>query len=360
MKLQAGDIETGNTEIVVNTRSLHGAFTGVQRYTSELLARLGEQVEVVSPRRPLHGVMGHAWEQMVLPLKLNGRLLWSPGNTGPLAVCNQLVTVHDTSALDHPEWFDSRFAAWYRFLLPRLVRRVRRVIADSEFTKSRLVATSGLNPDKVVVVPVGVDPRFRPEEADRLNEVVAALGLPSPRYVLSLGSLEPRKNLGHLLKAWEMAHKRMPDDVWLVVAGAKGKPMIFKDVELNDLPRRVILTGFVADELLPRLYAGALAFVYPSLYEGFGLPPLEAMACGTPVLTSNVASLPEVVGEAGIMVDPYDTEAIAEGLTRLVEDSALRDEMRRRGLERARLFSWERTAEETWKALMEAAVLRGK
>ncbi len=342
-------------QIAVNTRILTTGLTGVQRYLLELMAAMPE-LSILAPLKPQHGLRGHAWEQLLLPVQLKGRLLWSPSNTGPLAVRRQVVTIHDVVPLEHPEWLNPRFAAWYRFLTPRLARRVVRVITDSEFTKSRLIETTDIDGDKVVVIPIGVSKRFVPSGARAIEGAVAAMKLPTKHYVLSVGSLEPRKNLGRLLKAWESTSAHLPDDVWLVVGGAKGKRLVFGDVpQLTALPPRVFLTGHIPDEHLPALYGGALAFAYPSLYEGFGLPPLEAMAAGTPVLTSEVASIPEVVGEAAVLVDPYDIDSIASGLQCLVEDSPLRRTLRTKGLERAERFTWERTAEQTWRVLQEAA-----
>lgn len=342
--------------ISVNTRILSYPTTGVQRYLLELLQRMPtEGVRQVAPKVPLSGARAHLWEQMILPRRVGGDLLWSPCNTGPLAVSNQVATLHDVVPIDHPEWLNARFAAWYRFLTPKLARRVKRIITDSEYSRSRIVEVTGVPEDKVVAIPLGVDARFGPYDGKDIRIAVQKLELPSNYYVLSLGSMEPRKNLGRLLCAWESIYRRLPEDVWLVVSGAKGKSMVFQDVpELKMLPPRVFLTGHVSDELLPSLYAGAIAFAYPSVYEGFGLPPLEAMASGVPVLTGNRASLPEVVGDAGIMVDPYDVDAIADGLSRLIEDGSLRSQLRAKGLEQARMFSWDKTAERTW-AILEAA-----
>lgn len=315
-------------------------------------------VDVVqlAPKHLLSGARAHLWEQTALPLRTRGQLLWSPSNTGPLAVSRQVVTIHDVVPIDHPEWLNARFAAWYRFLTPKLARRVARVITDSEFTKSRLLETTGVADDKVIVVPLGVDARFVPQDREQVESAIQKLGLPTNRYVLSLGSLEPRKNLGRLLRAWEVIYRSLPEDVWLVVSGAKGKSLVFQDVpELKTLPPRVFLTGHVPDELLPSLYSGAMAFAYPSIYEGFGLPPLEAMASGAPTLVGNRASLPEVVGDAAVQVDPFDIEAIADGLQRLIEDSSLRAVLREKGLERAGQFNWDKTAEQTWRVLAEAA-----
>jgi glycosyltransferase involved in cell wall biosynthesis len=350
-------ISNQNEHVCINTRILYYPITGVQRYLLELLQRMpAEGMQRIAPQHPLSGARAHIWEQTVLPLRTRGHLLWSPSNTGPLAVRRQVVTIHDVVPLDHPEWLNSRFAAWYRFLTPKLARRVARVITVSEFTKSRLLETTGIADEKVVVVPLGVDARFGPQSSVDVESAIQQLGLPTSRYVLSLGSLEPRKNLGRLLRAWEVIYRRLPEDVWLVVSGAKGKSLVFQDVpELKALPPRVFLTGHVPDELLPALYAGAMAFAYLSVYEGFGLPPLEAMASGTPTLVGNRASLPEVVGDAAVQVDPFDIEAIADGLHRLIEDSSLRAVLREKGLERSGQFNWDKTAEQTWRVLTEAA-----
>ena len=341
--------------IYLNGRILGTHLAGAQRYTLELLSHLNNRIQEIKPNRPLSGIRGHAWEQFILPLKVSDGLLWSPSNTGPLAVERQVVTIHDVVSMDHPEWLNPRFAQWYSFLTPRLLRKVRSVLAISEFTRQRIIAHCPEVEQKIQVVHNGVSVRFRPVEADLITQSRERLAIPSPHYLLALGSLEPRKNLSRLLQAWAAIQEQIPSDVWLVIAGAQGRRLVFGDVSFDYLPPRVHLTGHVPDEFLPALYSGAIAAPYLSLYEGFGLPPLEAMACGTPPLTGNLASLPEVVGDAGVMVDPYDVDAIADGLLRLVEDSTLRAELSRKGLERVKQFSWEKTAGLTWQILKEAA-----
>jgi glycosyltransferase involved in cell wall biosynthesis len=329
--------------------------TGMQRYTTELLTRWNGQADRIAPNGLLLGLAGHAWEQLALPVKLRGRLLFSPSNTGPVKAKNQVVTIHDMSVFDSPEAFSPSFAAWYRFLLPRLAQRSRRVITVSEFTKQRILVHTKVSPDKVKVIHSGVDSRFCPKAIARLEEAAARLRLPSRHLILAVGSLEPRKNLVRLFQAWSRIQDRIPEDVWLVVAGASGNSRIFSGGQLDALPPRVLLAGHVEEHLLPSLCAGAIAMVYPSLYEGFGLPPLEAMASGTPVLAGNRSSLPEIVGDAGLLVDPFDVEAIAEGICRLIEDSSLREDLRRKGLLRAKQFSWDVTARRTWDVLQTAA-----
>lgn len=343
--------------ICVNSRILSGHLTGVQRYLSEILDNVSQPLQTVQPAQPHSGISGHLWEQFVLPRNIGQSLLWSPSNTGPLMVKRQVVTIHDVTPLDHPKWLNPRFAAWYRFLLPRLVRRVRHVIAVSEFTKRRLLATTSVSSDRVTVVPNGVDARFRPHPPGDLDAANAILDLPSRKYVLTVGSLEPRKNLRRLLAAWRLAQDQISPDLWLVVAGAKGKSIVFgSETGTEVLPPRVHLTGHVQDNLLPALYAGATAFAYVSEYEGFGLPPLEAMASGIPVLVSDTTAFPEVVGDAGYYVDPCNVEDIARGLCRLLADCDGWEARRSIGLQRAGHFSWKRAAESTYRVLSAAAV----
>jgi glycosyltransferase involved in cell wall biosynthesis len=258
-----------------------------------------------------------------------------------------VCTIHDIIPVEHPEWFSPAFARWYSWLLPKLAARVEHIVAVSQFTKERVVERLRVRPEKVTVVHNGVDARFvRPHES-AIEHARAALGIPFQRYVLIVGSIEPRKNVAGVLKAWPAISRREPD-LGLVIAGPRGPGLVFADAELPDAARNVHYTGYVPHELLPALYSGAMALVYPSLCEGFGLPPLEAMACGTPVVASMNSSLPEVVGDAAIGIDPTDPALIADAVVRLAQSDSLQSDLRRRGLQRAALFSWERCASSTW------------
>src|ERR1700733_1860169 len=293
------------SELCVNLRTLGYRITGVQRYLLSLLPHMPAQLNSVKPSRALQGIKGHVWEQFYLPTQLRRRLLWSPGNTGPIAVSRQVLTVHDAASLDHPEWFERKFALWYGALLPRLVHKVRAIITVSHFSKERIVQLTGVDPTRVHVISNGVETRFQPADPEVVQKTKTKFGLSAP-YILSVGSLEPRKNLQMLLKAWKSGSF---DGATLAVVGASGH--LFPKLKFDSPPAGVRLLGSIEDEELPLLYSGAAGFVYPSLYEGFGLPPLEAMACGCPVACSVAASLPEVCGDAARYFDPDDPEQIA-------------------------------------------------
>lgn len=337
--------------VAVNARFLHRPITGVERYARAVTARLGATVRLVVPPRPVHGLTGHLWEQMVLPRRVNGEALWSPANSGPLAVHRQVVTVHDLAPMDHPESFSPSFALWYRLLVPRLVRRARRVMTVSAFSRARLAALTGVPETAVVVAPGAAEEQFRPPSPRATAAVRDRYGLRG-RYLFTLGSLEPRKNLSRLLEAWRRS--QLADRRWtLVVAGRTWRSL--RPVALRRGMAGVRLLGPVPEEDLPALYAGADAFVWPSLYEGFGLPVLEAMACGTAVVTSARGGTAEVAGEAALLVDPTDVDQIARALVTVARDDARRAALSAAGLERAAQFSWEATAERVRRTLEEVA-----
>ena len=251
--------------------------------------------------------------------------------------------MHDIAPIDHPEWFTKRFALWYQMVVPRLVHRVRHIITVSEFTRNRLIDALQVPAGKITVIYNGVDRRFCPLSPEMTCQAVEAMRLPSSKYVLSLCSVEPRKNIVRLLNAWKQIEGRYKD-IWLVIAGAEGSELVFDKVLHGQIPPRVHFTSHVPEEYLAALYAGAIVYVYVSLYEGFGLPPLEAMAAGCPAIVSKTTALPEVCKDAAFYVDPCDVEAIAKAMSVLIAEPGRRRMLSERGLARASDFTWDKSA----------------
>lgn len=293
-----------------------------------------------------------AWEQAALPIitrRLKLDVLHCPMHVLP-AICptKSVVTVLDLTFMRYPETFPSAQRRYLEFFTRRGVRKADAVIAISECTRGDVIESFGVPESKVATTLLGVDECFQPVSEEAVERIRRRYGL-GDINLLYVGTLEPRKNIPTLLTAFDAARKAVPGDVNLILAGGKGwfYDQVFRQIEELGIEERVRLTGYVPREDLPALYCAATAFVYPSLYEGFGLPPLEAMACGTPVITSNTSSLPEVVGDAGIMVDPHDTESLAESIVKVLNNAEIRDSMREKGLARAGKFSWKETARRT-------------
>jgi glycosyltransferase involved in cell wall biosynthesis len=326
--------------IAINARAAaRPELGGVERWARELAARLPRlrpgAYEVLRPPAALAHRAGHAWEQVALPARaarLRAPALLCPANLAPLAFPRTLLVVHDAAPLRHPGWYSRAYAEWQRRLLPALVRRARRVVTVSEFSRGELVALLGVAPERVAVVAGGVDGRFTPS-ADP-EPARRALGLRRP-YVLCVASHTARKNLAALVPA---ARALAGEGVEVVVAGGH-RPQFAREAGLDALR----LLGHVDDALLPGLYAGALAFALPSRYEGFGLPVLEAMAAGAPVVAAATGALPETCGGAALLVAP-EGEAVREGLERLLADDGERTRLRAAGLDRAAGLTWDRTA----------------
>lgn len=290
------------------------------------------------------------WEDHVaLPqaaVRHRANLVHYPANVGPLReVRNAVVTVHDLTFFRFPGWYRTNRALYYRHAVAVGVRHAARVIADSRATAEDVQAYLRVPEDRIDVVPLGVDESFRPADSAQCEAVRRKLGLRRP-YLLYMGTLEPRKNLARLVQAWDQS---VASGVDLVLAGRRGWKNDALDAAISRVarPEGIHLPGFVDAGDQPALYSACTAFVWPSLWEGFGLPPLEAMACGAPVLTSDCSSLPEVVGDAALQVDPGDVEALGAGLTRIVGDSGLRDRLAVEGPRRAACFTWRTTAELT-------------
>ena len=279
-------------------------------------------------------------------------LIHDPTGTAPLALASVpcIVTIHDVFPYTKPE-SSTTLERWvYHYWLPRILPKIQHVITVSQKSKEDILKYLPIMKENVTVTPEAANAKFRVMLEAEFAAVLDLYEVSFP-YILSVGSIEPRKNLLRLLDAY--AHLRDWSEKWnLVIVGArnfwKSTPVV-ETVEKLGLESCVHFTGYIPEEDLPALYNGADLFVFPSLYEGFGLPVLEAMACGTPVVTSDSTSLPEVAGDAALLVDPYDVEAIAEAMHQILSDPDLAAELRQRDLARAKQFTWEQTARETIK-----------
>jgi glycosyltransferase involved in cell wall biosynthesis len=306
-------------------------------------------------------------------------VLFVPAHVLPLGVLlrrsmRTVVTIHDMGYIRFPESHTPSQRRYLRLSTRWSARAACQLIAISNTTRDDLVRYAGAPPKKISVIHHGVSPRFQPVEDQNLIAATQAKYGITPPYFLYVGTIQPRKNLARLLEAYAQARTevqglrteeeestvRSPQSIelQLVIAGKHG--WLTGEIERQSTQLfgsgspAVRFTGYIADQDLPALLSGALAFVFPSLYEGFGMPLLEAMACGTPVLTSTTSALPEIAGDAALLVDPEDTTAIAAGLARLTSDTGLRADLRARGLARAAQFTWGRCAEETLAVLLNA------
>jgi len=289
------------------------------------------------------------WEQLAQPWALHrigADLVHAPAFVGPLfAPCPTVITIHDLSFIRFPELFRPANRLYLTTMTRLSARRARRLIAVSAHAAAETAQLLGVPPERIDVVYHGVDPIFRPLPADKVAAFRQRHGLPE-QFVLCVGTLEPRKNQTRLVEAFARIHD---SQVKLVLVGGKGwlYDELFARVKALGLSNEIIFPGYAMNDELPLWYNAASILAYPSLYEGFGLPVLEAQACGTPVLTSNVSSLPEAAGDAALTIDAYDVEALATELERLLTDEPLRHELRERGLTHARQFTWPHTAQET-------------
>jgi len=349
--------------------------TGTETYSLRLICDLislgtGHRLRLYTNGRPPAGLFGgdlaagnvelraipfpRLWTHLRLSAEMASRppdMLFVPAHVLPLIHPRRsVVTVHDLGYLSYPEAHtagDRRYLDWSTRWN---ARQATALLADSAATKADLVRAYGVDGCKIHIAYLGRDELLAPVRDGRaLADVQARYGI-AGRYLLYVGTLQPRKNLARVIEAFAcLAGDPAFSGLQLVLAGKKGwlYADLFAQVERMGLPGRVLFPGYIEDADLPALLSGALAFVFPSLYEGFGIPVLEAGACGVPVITSNTSSLPEIAGDAALLVDPHDVDAIAEAMRRLVTDDALRSELARRGLENVQRFSWEKCARET-------------
>jgi glycosyltransferase involved in cell wall biosynthesis len=326
--------------VAINARAAaRPQITGVERWAREMARRLPrldpDMYTVLQPPPALSKRPGQAWEQLVLPAlaaRAGASLVYNPANLGPLAWPANVVQIHDVVALSHPEWYSPSYVRWQRWVMPRIARRARLVITVSEFSRAEIGEFLDVPAERISVVPGGVDERFRPDVDT--EPVLRAFGLERP-YVLAVGDRGPRKNLDSLARAVDVLRGEGIDLV--VAGGGRGHQLGTPVAGARDL-------GYVPDEQLPALYAGALAFVLPSLHEGFGLTPLEAMAAGTPVVASTRGALATVIGNAGLLADPADPDELARAVLRAATDDGERRRLRAEGLVLASRYSWDRAA----------------
>jgi glycosyltransferase involved in cell wall biosynthesis len=305
-----------------------------------------------SPRRQTQ-----IWQRLRAPLPVELftgplDLLHAPDFVLPPTRARTLLTIHDLAFMVHPECAEPSMVRYLTDVVPRGLRRADAILADSEATRRDLASLLAIDPMRVDLVYPGVGPRFRSMSVEEVEPVRRRLGLPD-RFVLFVSTIEPRKNLVRLLEAFAQVLQIETSNLQsaicnlhLVIAGRRGwmYDEVFATIDRLQLRERVQLLDFVHDKDLPALYNLAVAFAYPSIYEGFGIPPLEALACGTPTVTADNSSLPEVVGDAAVLVSAEDVGSIASGIARVVGDAALRARLRAAGPERARQFTWGQAA----------------
>ena len=327
----------------------------IQTFSSGLKRFMGKPKTV----RTRLGTLYHDifWNQVLLPLSVarsDVDLLHLPANIGPVVCpCPTTVTIHDVSLFRYPEYFTPWHRKTSQFLVPRNAHHAKIIITNSEYSKSEIVNVLGVSPDKVKVTYLGASETFKPAEPIVIEQTRRKFGL--DQFIVVVCTLEPRKNVQRLVQAYSLLKARGITHT-LVHIGAKGwyYDDVLAEVERLGITDSVRFLGYVSLEDLNALYSAASVAVYPSLYEGFGLPVLEAMQCGCPVITSNAASLPEVVGDQGIMVDPYDVDTLADTIYAVLTNDDQAAAMRQNGFERAKQFSWKACAQQTIQAYQKA------
>ncbi len=359
------------TQIFVNGRFLTQGITGVQRHAREIVRELDqllgeggsrsdqswtlltppgarEDLPLGQIRQEVVGKLrGHLWEQLELPRRASGGILLAFANSGPIRHPRQVVTIHDAAVFAVPEAFSIAFRQWYRFLLPRLARNARLVLTVSEFSAAELTRFIGMEPAKVRVIPPGNE-HLRHATPDR--SILDRLSLVGQKFVLAVGSQSPHKNFARFLEA---VGPVVQQGYRVVIVGG-ANPRIFRGAAEN--PETLTMAGYVTDGELRALYESASCFVFPSIYEGFGHPPLEAMSLGCPVVASSAASIREVCGDAAVYCDPYRPEDIRRAILEVLASPDRCAEMRRRGAARVARFTWRGTAQQILQIVDEVAV----
>lgn len=341
--------------IVVNARFLTQSITGVQRFAIEISLRLKEilkeEVVFVSPKdivlreyaRQLKvatfGKMhGHLWEQIELPLYLRRHgspLLVCLCNTAPLYYGNKIVTLHDVAFYVFPKMFSKPFLVVYRFMIPRILKSAKRVMTVSRFSKQEIIKYCGTEADKISVVYNAVSGGFKYVEDKELAK---------HQYFLAVSSLNYRKNFAAVLDAFKKFEEHNENGNLYIIGDMTNSSFVALDIDKYKSNKRIKFLGRVSDYDLSRYYSNAVAFIYPSLYEGFGIPPLEAQQCHCPVISSNATSLPEVTGQSALFNSPYDIDGFVSNMQKLFDNPSLRNELIGKGLNNIKRFSWSDSA----------------
>ncbi|CAN5137445.1 glycosyltransferase family 1 protein [soil metagenome] len=343
--------------LIVNARFLTQNITGVQKFAIEISKQVKKKLKkviFVSPRNIIHKSLaeyldvkivgrfsGHLWEQLELPYYLRNLtskpILLNLANTAPLGYKDKVVTVHDLAFIHNPKWFSKKFYYYYKFLIPKILTQSIQIFTVSNFSKSELVKIYKISPDKITVVYNAISHDFLEKKGNLLRNNFN-------KYILGVSSLEPRKNIKTLINSFE---ELAEPNLSLVLVG-KENPEVFSDNNFErykSYKEKIHFTGYVSDEELVRLYSHAELFVYPSLYEGFGLPPLEAMASGCPVLVSNTTSMPEICGDAALYFDPNNGKELSSLILNVLNVNELRKTLIEKGADRVKKFSWSASAD---------------
>jgi len=348
----------GNETYATNLIEALADIDSVNRYT--LYVTKKEAVERFANRWPnvhLRLTLPHT-PLVRIPLTLTVELRRRPVDilhvqytSPPFTPCPVVNTIHDLSFEHLPETFKRRSWRQMRLTIRRSAQSAAHILTDCDFARDDILKTYGIAPERVTAVPLAAAVRFSPVRDEReLDRVRNKYGI-NGKYILTVGSIQPRKNIPRLIRAYSMlcSERNLEPLPKLVVVGKRG--WLYEDTlataESSTVRDRIILTGYVDDKDLPALYSAASCFVYPSYFEGFGIPPLEAMRCGTPTITGDRTCFPEIIGDAGLMVDPFDEQAIKLGIVRVLTEQTLRDELIEKGLERANSYDWLKTARQT-------------
>jgi glycosyltransferase involved in cell wall biosynthesis len=365
-----GDAGSLPPSLAINGKFTSQRMTGVQRVAQEYAAAFArvlpaqgapvvlvpsvycpDALPAAARRRVVPRFRGVLWEQLALPMATRGHTLLSLCNIGPLFKRKQVVMIHDAAVFDLPDGYSKKFRLWYRFAFAMLKLNARHFLTVSQFSKDRIVARLKIAPERISVIRSGVDHLGKVDSDDA---ILKKLNLSYDRFALIVGSLAPNKNLARVIEAIERLER--DHDFTFVIAGGQNLKIFGSTVRKDRSDaKRVVWAGYVSDGELKALYENAACFVFPSLYEGFGLPPLEAMYCGCPVIASREASLPELCGDAAVYCDAHSVDDIADKIAALMTDVELRRSLRERGRTHAQAYRWDDAAAEMIRVLREVS-----